>query len=143
MLQGPLSPCVTYPAMPGLQLSAARQGEIAIGDAALALDPISGDGLGSGLRSAVLASAVLGAIEDGEPMANTLAHFNQRIELAARSHVGRCIELYQTAAGGEQAQAEINSMVRALARMPPQTEAFHYALGIDQARRAHTERNPV
>lgn len=137
-----VSPCLAYPAMPSLQRQPAVPGEIAIGDAALSLDPISGDGVGSGLRSAMLANAVISAIESGEPLQHCLTHYQRRIELAARTHVSRCIAMYGHAHGALQAQAEIAAMAHGLSALPLNKDEFRYALHIGESKRSQLDRRP-
>jgi hypothetical protein len=72
----------TFEAMPRLSCPRAGHGWIAVGDAAMALPPVTGDGVGNGLRTAILATAVLRALRRGEPENLVLAHYERRLEQA-------------------------------------------------------------
>lgn len=52
---------------------------IAIGDAAMALPPVTGDGVGNGIRTAIWATACLRAVQAGEPEAEVLAFYAWRL----------------------------------------------------------------
>ena len=82
------------PCMPKARLPPARPGQIAIGEAALAFDPISGDGVGHALRGAVLAATVLQAIADGKPMRNCLDDYASTLRRAMTQHLSICLRLY-------------------------------------------------
>jgi hypothetical protein len=90
------------PCMPRARLPPARPGQIAIGEVALAFDPISGDGVGHALRSVVLAATVLQAIADGEPVQKCLDDYANTLRRAMTQHLSICLGLYADAprAGG-------------------------------------------
>jgi len=72
---------------------------LACGSAAMAFDPICGDGTAQAVREAILASAVVGAIrEGGDPDALRL-HFESMMIGAMRRHLRLCAQFY--ASGGE------------------------------------------
>lgn len=72
---------------------------LACGSAAIAFDPICGDGTAQSVREAILASAVVGAIgEGGDPDALRI-HFESMIVAAMRRHLRLCAQFY--ASGGE------------------------------------------
>lgn len=79
----------SFDAMPRLRRPCAGRGWIAIGDAAMALPPITGEGIGSALHTAILACAVLRGVVRGEPMDALLRHYVLRVEEAFRSAVAR------------------------------------------------------
>jgi len=117
---------VGFTAMPRLAMVPCVSGSIAVGDAAVALDPLSGNGVGSGLRSAILATAVLdAAAEDTAPQA-CFDHYTQRLRNTMRSHVQSCVEFYGRAAHATGWRAEIDTMNQALHRLPsgPGVAAF-------------------
>ena len=94
----------------------------------MALDPLSGNGVGSGLRSAILATAVLDAAgQDAMPQA-FLDHYAQRLRKTMRSHVQSCIEFYGRAAHADGWRAEIGMMIEALHRLPPEPDAAAFML---------------
>jgi hypothetical protein len=85
----PVAPSLARPLWTGNRLL--------VGDAALALDPLGGDGLGFALRGALLAQAVLAAIETGSDRARCLAHYSDRLRRAFLSHIRACRTHYQAA----------------------------------------------
>ena len=115
-----------FAAMPRLAMTPCASRSIDVGDAAVALDPLSGNGVGSGLRSAILAAAVLEAAgQDAMPQA-CFDHYAQRLRKTMRSHVQSCVEFYGRAAHTDGWRAEIGMMIEALHRLPsePDTAAF-------------------
>ncbi|MEQ8965515.1 MAG: hypothetical protein RID91_06800 [Azospirillaceae bacterium] len=73
------APARVFEAMPRLARPTAGPGWLAIGDAAMGLPPVTGDGVGNGLRTAILAAAVLRALRRGEPTEAVLAHYDSRL----------------------------------------------------------------
>ena len=107
-----------FAAMPRLATTPCTSRSIAVGDAAVALDPMSGNGIGSGLRSAILATAVLDAAgRDTTPQA-CFDHYTQRLRDTMRSHVQSCVDLYSRAAYATGWRAEVGAMIEALDRLP-------------------------
>jgi 2-polyprenyl-6-methoxyphenol hydroxylase-like FAD-dependent oxidoreductase len=89
-----------------------------VGDAALAVDPLRGDGVGQGLRCALLASAVLGAIDAGRPVAACFAHYRARLAHAFRAHVNACRAHYSAAWNFPLWTGEIAQMASLVATLP-------------------------
>jgi 2-polyprenyl-6-methoxyphenol hydroxylase-like FAD-dependent oxidoreductase len=119
---------VGFAAMPRLAMTPCASGSIAVGDAAVALDPLSGNGVGSGLRSAILATAVLeAAAGDPAPQA-CFDHYTQRLRNTMRSHVQSCVEFYGRAAHAAGWRAEIDTMSEALHRLPPGPDVAAFML---------------
>ncbi len=85
----PIAPALAQPLHAGACLR--------IGDAALALDPLRGDGVGFALRGALLAQAVLAAAERGEDRERCLAHYAQRLRAVFASHLLGCASHYGAA----------------------------------------------
>lgn len=79
----------TFDAAPGLARPLAGPGWLAVGDAAMALPPVTGDGIGNGLRTAILATAVLRAIRRGQPTGPLIAHYELRLGQAFARAIGR------------------------------------------------------
>jgi len=97
-----------------------------VGDAAMTLDPMSGNGIGSGLRSAILAAAVLDAARRETMPQACFDHYAQRLRDALRSHVRTCVDFYGRAANAADWRGEIGTMSEALDRLPsgPSLPAF-------------------
>ena len=114
---GPIaSPPVLRAAAPRLARPVTSGRRLRIGDAALALDPLAGDGVGHALRGALLAVAVLRAVARGEPEAACLVHYAQRLNLAFVRHLKRCLEFYARGRHAGMWADERRMMTAALAR---------------------------
>lgn len=91
------------------------------GSAAMCFDPISGDGTGACIRSAILACAAIRyAAEHPAQAADALAHYADRMAQAFQSHLNACAELYD---GAELSApwAEEKRAIRAAAELAPGT----------------------
>ena len=72
------SPTREFPAHPRVAWSLAGSHWLACGTAALAFDPLCGDGTGHAIREAILAAAVLRAIQRGANVDELLNHYIRR-----------------------------------------------------------------
>jgi 2-polyprenyl-6-methoxyphenol hydroxylase-like FAD-dependent oxidoreductase len=115
-IRGRLTPSVervtAFEAAPSIAESVCRPGWIAVGDRAMAMDPVCGDGVGYALRDAILGAAVLDAIASGEDTAGCLAHFQSRLEAAFVRHLKACHELYSRAGFGRAWDSELEACAR-------------------------------
>src|SRR5262249_11097852 len=107
----------SFAAMPRLAITPCKSRSIAVGDAALALDPLSGNGIGSGLRSAILASPVLEAAGKGEKLNALLDHYTWRLRDAMHAHVRNCVQSYSRSIHASYWHREIDAMNKALRRV--------------------------
>ena len=96
-----------FSAAPRISAPLCGPGWIAVGDAAIALDPICGDGTGHGLRAALLAAAVLDA---GAAQSDGLRHYEVRTRKAWLDHVDACVAFYSGGWTSELWSAEIAAM---------------------------------
>jgi flavin-dependent dehydrogenase len=119
---------VGFAAMPRLAVMPCVPGSIAVGDAAAALDPLSGNGIGSGLRSAILATAVVDAAAGDPAPQACFDHYTQRLRNTMRSHVQSCVEFYGRAAHTAGWRGEIDAMSEALRRLPPGPDVATFML---------------
>jgi 2-polyprenyl-6-methoxyphenol hydroxylase-like FAD-dependent oxidoreductase len=108
-----LSPAVVFPAAPALREPVCEPGWMAVGDAALLFDPLSGSGTGHALRGAILASAVVHGIASGLPVDRCLAHYTCRLRRAAVDHLTHCIRFYAAACSSPEWKTEIELMEQA------------------------------
>jgi flavin-dependent dehydrogenase len=104
--------------MPCLAVTPCTSESIAVGDAAGALDPLSGNGLGSGLRTAILAAAVLDAAGRKSTSQACFDHYTRRLRDTMRSHVRSCVDFYRRIAYASAWRIEVGAMIEALHRMP-------------------------
>ncbi len=85
-----------FPAYPRIADPLCAPGWLACGSAAMAFDPICGDGTGNAVREAVLASAVVRAALRGEPAGPLLAHYRTRLIAGFRRHLELALQFYRT-----------------------------------------------
>ncbi|WP_296594854.1 hypothetical protein [Phenylobacterium sp.] len=105
---------------------------LACGSAAIAFDPICGDGTAQAVREAILACAVIGAMrEGGDPEALRL-HFESMLIAAMRRHLRLCAQFYASGGQGEWWRAQLAGLAEGfdwctarLARMPEPRYELH------------------
>ena len=117
-----------FAAQPRLAATLCTSGSIAVGDAAMTVDPMSGNGIGNGLRSAILAAAVIDAVRRETAPQACFAHYAQRLQAAMRSHVQTCIDFYGRAAHASGWRDEIDAMNAALDRLPSGPDVLPFRL---------------
>jgi hypothetical protein len=83
-----------FPAHPRIMSPLGGPGWLACGTAAMAFDPICGDGTAHAIREAILASAVIRALTKGGDAAGLLAHYEARLIAGFRRHLDLCSEFY-------------------------------------------------
>jgi len=83
---------------------------LACGTAAIAFDPICGDGTAQAIREAILASAVIRAIADGGDAPSLFSHYEERLTAAMRRHLALCAEFYRTGGSGPWWRMELESL---------------------------------
>jgi 2-polyprenyl-6-methoxyphenol hydroxylase-like FAD-dependent oxidoreductase len=101
---------------------------LAVGDTAVAFDPVSGDGTGQAVRGAILASAVIDALVRGIDAHVVLAHYRLRLERALLAHLSHCLRYYSTAVCREAFQPDIAVMQHALEREPSDASPYELVL---------------
>jgi hypothetical protein len=72
---------------------------LACGSAAIAFDPICGDGTAQAMREAIMASAVIGGTRDGMDATALRTHFESMMIGAMRRHLRLCAQFYEN--GGQ------------------------------------------
>ncbi len=80
---------------PRIAESVTGEGWLACGTAAIAFDPICGDGVAQAVREAVLAAAVVVAIREGGDPAALLDHYESMLVAAVRRHLKLCADYYE------------------------------------------------
>lgn len=81
---------------PRMLRTPAGPGFIALGQGAMAFDPICGDGTATAVRAALLAAAAVGAINKGFDPAAVLAHYRAMMIAALRRHLQVSLPFYRT-----------------------------------------------
>jgi len=69
---------------------------LACGTAAVSFDPICGDGSAMAVREAILASAVLVSMRDGDDSEALLAHYQSMLIATMRKHLRLCSTFYES-----------------------------------------------
>jgi len=96
-----------FPAYPRILPSLHGGDWLACGSAAMSFDPVCGEGAGNAAREAILASAVIAAIEAGEDRAAVLTHYQSRLLGGFLRHLETCLEFYTRARQGPWWDGEI------------------------------------
>ncbi len=118
---------VRFPCSPRMLSPVCGPDWLACGSAAMAFDPICGDGTAHAVREAILASAVLRAAASGGDQSALLRHYQSRLMAGFRKHLEMCRGFYES--GGEspwwkeQTQAACDGIAWCN-RQPPPANAF-------------------
>jgi hypothetical protein len=89
-------------------------GWLACGTAAMAFDPICGDGTAHAIREAILASAVIRALADGGSPDDLLAHYEARLTAGFRRHLMHCRQFYLSGGAGALWRSELEAIDRGI-----------------------------
>jgi hypothetical protein len=89
-------PAAEFAAYPRIAFPLCGDGWLACGASAMAFDPLCGEGTGNAARQAYLATAVVGAVRDDEPVEELLAHYTSRQLHGFLRHLQICLSFYQT-----------------------------------------------
>jgi len=89
-------PAAEFSAYPRIAFPLCADGWLACGAGAMAFDPLCGEGTGNAARQAYLATAVVGAVRDDEPVEELLAHYTSRQMHGFLRHLQICLSFYQT-----------------------------------------------
>jgi hypothetical protein len=114
---------------------------LACGSAAMAFDPICGDGTAQAVREAILACAVIGAMREGGDQEALRLHFESMMIGAMRRHLRLCAQFYAGGGQGEWWRAQLADLAEGfdwctarLARMPePRYELHDFRLVVREA----------
>ncbi len=99
-----------FDAFPQLTLPMSGDKWIAVGESAVAFDPLAGDGVSNAMRGVILAVAALNGVSDGLPIAATQDHYRRRLSDVFSSHVRSCIQHYQGPFPSDEWSREIETM---------------------------------
>jgi hypothetical protein len=113
-IEGVSGPGAEFPAHPRIAWPLCGTGWLACGTAALAFDPLCGDGTGHAMREAILASAVVRAVAKGDSADELLAHYEARLLAGFRRHLAACREFYQSGRAGPWWDSELESLHRGM-----------------------------
>ena len=124
-------PAGHFPAYPRLTSPLADSNWIACGSAAMAFDPICGDGTAHAIREAILAAAVLRALANGASKDELFAHYQARLIGGFERHLAQCRDFYRSGGTSEwwtTELAEIERGIRWCTDALAQHGAFRYQL---------------
>jgi hypothetical protein len=99
-VETPIPAAVEFPAYPRILLELCGSGWLACGTAAMAFDPLCGEGVANAVREAILASAVVRAASQGYNVGSLLAHYNSRLIRGFLRHLQVCEHFYTTGGNG-------------------------------------------
>jgi len=103
-----------FPSHPRIAWPLCGSGWLACGTAALAFDPLCGDGTGHALREAILASAVVRAVAKGAKPEDVLAHYRARLLAGFNRHLELCRGFYFSGRSGPWWDSELDAVHRGL-----------------------------
>ncbi|MGA3189926.1 MAG: hypothetical protein ABSF22_22705 [Bryobacteraceae bacterium] len=108
------SATVSFSASPRMVAPLGGDGWIACGSAAMAFDPLCGDGAAHAVREAILASAVIRAVARGDDPGPLLAHYEARLIAGFQRHLALCRQFYLSGGDGPWWRAEAEATVRGI-----------------------------
>ena len=124
-------PAREFPSYPRIAWPLCGKDWLACGTAALAFDPLCGDGTGHAIREAILAAAVVGAAARGAHVNELLTHYQTRLVAGFKRHLAVCREFYQSGGVGPWWEFALESIQEGLTWCDEQLRsagAFHYRL---------------
>jgi hypothetical protein len=99
-----------FAAYPRIASRLGGPGWLACGSAAMAFDPLCGEGAGNAAREAILSCAAVGAMQRGGPSEDVLAEYEIRLRLGFLKHLENCREFYTQAARNEFWESELRAI---------------------------------
>ena len=108
-IRGLIRVAADFPSSPRIAAPFCGTAWITCGTAAIAFDPICGDGTANAIREAILASAVLRAIANGAAAESVCTHYETRLTAGFERHLVNCLQFYRSGNSGPwwRAQAEL------------------------------------
>ncbi len=107
-------PSGEFPAYARVTSPLCAQGWLACGTAAMAFDPICGDGTAHAIREAILAAAVIRAIAKGGSLEDLLQHYEARLTAGFRRHLVLCRPFYLSGGTGTLWTSELDAIERGI-----------------------------
>jgi hypothetical protein len=90
----------TFTCHPRAALPLSGSDWLSCGTAALAFDPLCGDGTGNAVREAILASAVIRAANAGADTQSLVSHYEARLLAGLQRHLKLCFDFYKSGHSG-------------------------------------------
>jgi hypothetical protein len=104
-----------FPAYPRIVSPVAGDRWLACGTAAMAFDPLCGDGTAHAIREAILASAVIRAVAKDGPADSVLAHYEARLTAGFSRHLALCRDFYTSGGNGPWWRGELDAIQQGIA----------------------------
>ncbi|HUI77118.1 MAG TPA: hypothetical protein VLY24_04365 [Bryobacteraceae bacterium] len=104
----------SFPSHPRITEPLARPGWLACGSAALAFDPLCGEGAGNAAREAILAAALIRAAASGMNPTELTAHYTARLLGGFVRHLEVCRQFYETGGSGAWWRQQVTELDRGL-----------------------------
>jgi hypothetical protein len=120
-----------FPAHPRIADPFCGPGWLACGSAALAFDPLCGDGAGNAVREAILAAAIIRAEANGAHATDVLAHYRARLLAGFRKHLELCRQFYAAGHPGPWWNTQLDFLQEGIewcARQMNDSKPFQYRL---------------
>ena len=104
-----------FPAHPRILSSLCGDRWLACGTAAMAFDPLCGDGTSHAIREAILAAAIIQAAAGGEDPDELRSHYESRLLAGFGRHLALCSQFYKTGNRGSWWDGELKSLEEGMA----------------------------
>ncbi len=99
-----------FPAYPRILSALHGPGWLACGSAAMAFDPVCGEGASNAVREAILASAVVQAMSKGFATEDVFEHYTSRLTAGFLRHLQACRDFYVHGNSGPFWESELESL---------------------------------
>jgi hypothetical protein len=106
-----------FPAYPRILSALSGPGWLACGSAAMAFDPVCGEGASNAAREAILASAVVRAMSNGFATEDVFAHYSSRLTAGFLRHLEACRDFYISGNSGSFWESELHLLEQGIERM--------------------------
>jgi hypothetical protein len=106
-----------FPAYPRILSALSGPGWLACGSAAMAFDPVCGEGASNAAREAILASAVIRAMSKGFAAEDVRAHYSSRLTAGFLRHLEVCRDFYVSGNSGPFWESELQLLEEGIERM--------------------------
>lgn len=113
-VEAPITSTAEFPAYPRILSELCGSGWLACGTAAVAFDPLCGEGVANAVREAILASAVIRAAVRGADVESLLAHYDSRLMSGFLRHLQMCRHFYTTGGTGPFWSSELQLLQRGI-----------------------------
>ena len=101
----------SFDACPRIATALQSEDWLLCGTAAIAFDPICGDGVAQAMREAILASAVVIGMAEGADHEQLRSHYQSMLIASMRRHLKLCADFYRSGGDGPWWDAELRALV--------------------------------